>query len=288
MDLNDVRLFARVIEAGDFSAAARRAALSPSTISKAIARLERHLGVRLFHRSPRSVQLTAEGENFAEASRRLLAAADEAEAVCMAIPRGTLRIKSLPSFAIHCLAPLMPAFSTRYPRVDVEFTLTTDRTFSLDDGTDIALVSGSPPNSAKFIRKITSSRWIVCASEAYLQRRGRPSSPADLADHVCLNFSMSTGWNAWSQAIPDVTPAPQTITANHGDMLLALARAGTGLVRLAEYHVREDLQAGRLVALFPEFEAETEDAIHAVFHDRRLTSPRVRAFLDFMAEALER
>ncbi|EWY37113.1 hypothetical protein N825_21955 [Skermanella stibiiresistens SB22] len=283
MDVRDIAAFAQVVEDGDFSAAARTLGLTPSTISKAMARLENHLGCRLLQRSSRTMSLTPEGQSFLEAAHRVLDAMEEAEAVVSAIPTGTLRVRSVPTFARYQVAPLMPAFRRRYPRLRIEFVLSNERTGWLDEGADVAIASGHLPSSTLISRRIASSRWIICASPSYLAEHGTPTSPDDLGRHECLNFSMRTKWNRWSGA--EGGESGGGIVANQGDMLLALARAGTGIVRLAEFHISEDLRAGRLVALFPERQDPIEEPIYVLYQDKRNLSPRIRAFVDFLQES---
>jgi DNA-binding transcriptional LysR family regulator len=288
MDLRDIAVFVQVVENGDFSAAARTLALTPSTISKSIARLENHLGRRLLHRSSRSMRLTPEGQSFLEAAHRVLDAMEEAEAVVSDTPSGTLRVRSVPTFARYQVAPLMPAFRRLYPKLRVEFVLSNERTAWLDDGADVAIASGDLPSSSLIARRIASSRWIICASPSYLAEHGTPSSPDELNRHECLNFLMPTKWNRWSSAGNGMNGrlnAAGCILANQGDMLLALARAGAGIVRLAEFHISDDLRAGRLVALFPEHQDQIEEPIYVLYQDKRNLSPRIRVFLNFLQEA---
>jgi DNA-binding transcriptional LysR family regulator len=288
MDLRDIEVFVQVVEDGDFSAAARTLALTPSTVSKSIARLENHLGRRLLHRSSRSMGLTPEGQSFLEAAHRVLDAVEEAEAVVSATPSGTLRVRSVPTFARYQVAPLMPAFRRLYPKLRVEFMLSNERTAWLDDGADVAIASGDLPSSSLIARRIASSRWIICASPRYLQDHGTPSSLEELSQHECLNFSMQTKWNRWSNAESGINSRLNTsggIVANQGDMLLALARAGAGIVRLAEFHISDDLRAGGLVALFPDHQDHIEEPIYVLYQDKRNLSPRIRVFLNFLQEA---
>jgi DNA-binding transcriptional LysR family regulator len=284
VEFKDLATFVRVAEEGDFSAAARSLGLTPSGVSKTIARLEDGLGRRLLQRSSRAMRLTPEGENFLEAARRVLGAVEEAKAIGSAIPAGTLRIRCVPTFARYQLAPIIPAFRRLYPRLRIAFVLSNERTASLDDQADVAIASGDLPNSSLIARRIASSRWVICASPAYLAERGSPASPADLGRHECLNFSMQTKWNSWSSVVG--TPnAEGGIVANQGDMLLALARAGAGIVRLAEFHISEDLRSGRLVQLFPDEQDQTEEPIYVLYQERRNLSPRIRAFVDFVERA---
>jgi DNA-binding transcriptional LysR family regulator len=284
MELRDIAVFVQVAEDGDFSAAARTLTLTPSTISKSIARLEDHLGRRLLHRSSRSMRLTPEGQSFLDAAHRVLDAVEEAEAVVSATPSGTLRVRSVPTFARYQVAPLMPTFRRLYPKLRVEFVLSNERTAFLDDGADVAIASGDLPSSSLIARRIASSRWIICASPAYLAEHGMPTSPDDLDRHECLNFLMATKWNSWSTAGTGLN-TEGGILANQGDMLLALARAGAGIVRLAEFHISDDLKAGRLVTLFPEHQDRAEEPIYVLYQDKRNLSPRIRVFLTFLQEA---
>jgi DNA-binding transcriptional LysR family regulator len=284
VELRDIAVFVQVAEDGDFSAAARTLTLTPSTISKSIARLEDHLGRRLLHRSSRSMRLTPEGQSFLDAAHRVLDAVEEAEAVVSATPSGTLRVRSVPTFARYQVAPLMPTFRRLYPKLRVEFVLSNERTAFLDDGADVAIASGDLPSSSLIARRIASSRWIICASPAYLAEHGMPTSPDDLDRHECLNFLMATKWNSWSTAGTGLN-TEGGILANQGDMLLALARAGAGIVRLAEFHISDDLKAGRLVALFPEHQDRAEEPIYVLYQDKRNLSPRIRVFLTFLQEA---
>jgi DNA-binding transcriptional LysR family regulator len=284
MELRDIAVFVQVAEDGDFSAAARTLTLTPSTISKSIARLEDHLGRRLLHRSSRSMRLTPEGQSFLDAAHRVLDAVEEAEAVVSATPSGTLRVRSVPTFARYQVAPLMPTFRRLYPKLRVEFVLSNERTAFLDDGADVAIASGDLPSSSLIARRIASSRWIICASPAYLAEHGTPTSPDDLDRHECLNFLMATKWNSWSTAGTGLN-TEGGILANQGDMLLALARAGAGIVRLAEFHISDDLKAGRLVTLFPEHQDRAEEPIYVLYQDKRNLSPRIRVFLTFLQEA---
>jgi DNA-binding transcriptional LysR family regulator len=147
MELRDITIFAQVAEDGDFSAAAQTLSLTPSAISKSIARLADQLGRRLLHRSSRTMRLRPEGQGFLDAAQRVLDAMEEAEAVCSAVPSGTLRIRSVPTFVRYQIAPLMPAFRRLHPQLRIEFLLSTERMTSLDDGVDVAIASGDLPSS---------------------------------------------------------------------------------------------------------------------------------------------
>jgi len=250
--------------------------------------MESLLGHQLFYRTSRSVLLTEEGQHFLTAARRVLQATEEAESTGSTIASGLLRIRSVPVFARYQLAPIMPEFIRRHPKVQVEFTLTTDRTAWLGDGGDIAVTIGSLPSSSLVAHRLAMTRWVICASPDYLKRRGRPKTLKELDRHQRLDFSMSTDWHYWdwSEVEPLGHPRrPASFVANQGDMLLALALAGAGIVRLAEYHISEHLRSGRLVALFPERLGVTEEPIHVLYRRVQKLNPRVSTFLDFLQES---
>ncbi|WP_321794666.1 LysR family transcriptional regulator [Caballeronia sp. J97] len=281
---SELSVFVAVADAGDFTSAARRLNLTPSGVSKAMTRLEERLGSTLLRRSSKGVRLTREGENFLEAARRALTALHDAESVAKPTPTGTLRISCLPSFAIYQLAPLMPMFQQAYPAIQVEFLLSTEARALLDRQSDVAIVSGSLPDTALVARRFATSRWVACASPQYLAKHGRPQTLQDLEHHVTLNFTQRTQWNAWL-ASQTVNPDPalrRTYGANHGDMLLALARAGSGIVRLAEYHLSTDLRAGVVEEILAGQINETEEVLYLVYERHKHANTRISVFLDFM------
>lgn len=286
--LGEMLVFVRAVEDGGFSAAGRALSLSPSAVSKLMARLENRLGVVLFNRSLRSLALTPEGQAFYPAAQQAIAAVEAAEAMAVSglLLRDVLRIRSVPTFAIHCLAPLVPEFRRRHPALRLEFLLGNEPGNLLEGGVDVAISIGELPDSSLVARRIAGMRWIICAAPDYLAEHGTPQSPADLAGHECLNFNKRMPWSTWSFRDSDHSvqriPAGGSVTANQGQMLMALARAGVGIARLAEFQIPQDLASGRLVRLFPEHEQKMEDVIYAVYQSRRHLTQRLRVFLDFL------
>ncbi|MXP65292.1 LysR family transcriptional regulator [Roseomonas sp. M0104] len=292
--LGEMLVFVRAVEDGSFSAAGRSLSLSPSAVSKMIARLENRLGVALFNRSLRSLTMTPEGEAFYPAARQAIGAVEEAEAAAFGgvALRDVLRVRSMPTFAIHELAPLVPAFRRQHPGLRLEFILGNEAGNLLEGGVDVAIYIGELPDSSLIARRITVMRWIICAAPAYLAERGLPSTPAELAEHECLNFNKRMPWSTWtfrdSEHSVHRIRASGSVTANQGQMLMALALAGVGIARLAEFQIAGDLAAGRLVRLFPEHESGMEESIYAVHQSKRHVSQRVRVFLDFLEARFSR
>jgi DNA-binding transcriptional LysR family regulator len=284
----EMLVFVRAVEDGSFSAAARNLSLTPSAVSKLIARLEDRLSALLFRRAHRTVSLTPEGETFYHAALDAIAAVEGAET---AITRGsalhdTLRVRSVPIFATAALAAHIPAFCERHPRLRVEVQLRINPGQLLDEGTDVAIHVGRLEDSSLVARRFSGTRWIVCAAPAYAERHGLPGHPDDLARHNCLNFLPSMGAATWSLRNEDGSLAPRhpasRFVTNQASLLIELALTGFGIVRLAELQVAAHLAAGRLVELFPQHQSPEEDPIWAVYHSRRHVSARVRAFLDFL------
>jgi len=287
----ELKVFTRIVEAQGFSGAARAEGLTPSAVSKLVARLESRLGVLLFHRSSRQVGLTREGEQFYASACDILKSLDEAEAAVSsdnATSSGPLRVYVLPSFARWQLAPIMPAFLAQHPSLKVEFQLGNEPLRSLDTGLDVALLGGRLRDSSLMVRRIASSRWLVCASPAYLEAHGTPERPEDLHRHHCLNFAVGGDWNDWSFRSEDGTVslfrAEGRLSSNHGDMLMAAAVAGAGIVRLIDFHVAEQIRMGSLVPVLQDFMFDEQEALYAIYHARRHISPRTRLFLDFLSD----
>lgn len=281
-------VFTRAVAEGGFSAAARSLSLTPSAVSKLVSRLEDRLGVRMFSRSSRQVVLTAEGEAFYAAALRAIEAMEEAD---LAVAPGnllgeTLRIRSAPSFATSQLAPLVPAFRRQHPSLRIEVHLRMEPGNLLEGGMDVAIQVGHLADSSLVARRFASTRWVICASPGYLAAHGTPRTPADLAQHECLNFVRSTPAPEWTARgagrAARQLKVSSNILSNQGQMLLELARADVGVVRLAEFHVVEDLVQGRLVELFPDHQSLDELPMYAVYHGRRYLSRRLRVFLDFL------
>lgn len=290
----ELTVFLRVVETGSFSAAARDLSLNASTVSKLISRIEERLGTRLFARTSRVVRLTADGEVFQAGALRALEAIEdvEAEIASSRAPesiKGMLRIHSLPAFARYQLAPLLPAFLARHPELHVEFLLGNEAPDFIEQKIDISIQSGELRDSPLVARRIGTSRWVICAAPSYLGVNGIPKTPADLDQHNCLNFTRETPFRDWpvtngAGKSPGRIKVAGNISSNHGELLLDLARSGVGIVRLAEFHIGNDLRSGTLVPLLQDYQNDEEEPIHALYLPRRLTHVRVRTFLDFLLE----
>ena len=283
----EMLVFVRAAEDGNFSAAARNLALTPSAVSKLIGRMEDRLGVLLFRRSHRTIDLTLEGEAFYHAAQAAIEAVESADAAVSATAaQQTLRIRSIPIFGQTVLAAKAAEFCRKYPNLGVEIQLRIDPTHLLDDGMDVAIHIGHLKNSSLVATRFSSTRWIICAAPSYLATHGVPLHPDDLAHHTCLNFISSIAASMWAVRTHDDPARPLSIKSrilsNQASVLIELARTGLGIVRLSEVQVADDLAEGHLVELFPEHQSHEEDPILVVYQSRRHLSNRVRAFVDFL------
>jgi DNA-binding transcriptional LysR family regulator len=287
--LSELEVFMAAVEDGNFSAAGRRLDLTPSAVSKLVARLEDSLNVRLFHRGARKLTPTEAGQVLYDEGQDIFAAlrsAENAVKTCSGEVSGTLRVHSMVTFAKYQLAPVIGDFLAAYPKLRVEFHLSNEPVDFVEQRIDVSIQGGPLPDSSLVARRLLDSPWIICAAPAYLDRHGTPQTPEDLARHNCINFSHRTHWNAWplmDKGEARTVAARGNVGANQGDMLLQLARQGLGLVRLAEFHVGEDLRSGRLVPVMTPYQPPAEP-LYLVYQSRKHLAPRVQAFLAFMGE----
>ncbi|MGE5638751.1 MAG: LysR family transcriptional regulator [Clostridia bacterium] len=283
--------FVRAVELGGFSAAARELKLTPSTLSKLVTRLESGLKVRLLARTTRRLALTPEGELFLARCRRVLAELEDAESEVgrrRAQPRGALRLQIGVGFATHVVVPALPRFLAQWPEVQVEL-IVEDRDVDLvREGIDISVRPGPPRDPSLVARNLGEFERIVCASPAYIARRGMPRSPAELVDHDCITLARLAGRSQW----PFVTPEGRQImqinprlSATNNDSVLQFALMGLGIVHLNDFIVGESLGSGRLVRVLADFHCPDRLPMHAQYPPDRHRLPRVALMLDFLAEA---
>jgi DNA-binding transcriptional LysR family regulator len=289
----EMEAFARVVALGGFTPAARDLGMTPSAVSKLIARLETRLGVRLVNRSTRRIELTPEGATFLEHSLRVLADLDEAErsVAADATPRGRVRINSSIPFGLHYLLPLAPRFTQRFPDVKLDITVTDQVIDLIGERADVAIRVGPMRPSQLMARKLGDSGIVYVAAPDYLARAAPLDSPGDLPRHDLISFNFVRHTDEWPFIVDGQRvslPAPGRVAVSDGESARRLAIAGQGLARLAHYHIGPDLAAGRLVTVLDAFTPPDLEAVHAVYvgHGGQLPA-RVRAFLDFLVETVD-
>lgn len=283
-------LFARVVDEGSLSAAARTLNQSPSAVSKQVSHLEDRVGVRLLNRSSSGISLTDEGQRFYERCSEIARGVSEAEEMIISLgeyPQGRLHILSTVAFGKSQLMPVLPRFLDRYPDVHITVDLTDTKRDFADDRIDLGIQFTEQIEDQSLVaRKLAHNRRVVCASPEYLARRGTPQAIAEMEGHNYLRLSTVERWNDWQTDDDDPRPVrlPSNLEANSADAVYHAALAGLGIARLSTYLVAPDLATGRLVRVFPDYEDNTSD-IYAVYSTRRNLAPKVRALIDHLVDA---
>jgi len=287
----DLGLFLRVLDLGSISAAARSLDISVAVASQRLKRLERDLGVRLLHRTTRRLHATPEGTVLAERGRVLV---EDLEALTGELRQtrtdasGTLRMTASASFGRQYLSPVLPEFLARYPNVRLSVDLSDAMQDLIHSGFDLAIRIGTLVDSNLVARKIATNRRVLCASPAYLAKRGMPTTPDELAAHECLLLTGSQGrQDVWRMTDHNGREVAVRVAGrfecNFGEVLRDAAVAGLGIALHSTWHVCEDLRAGRLKQVLPHYKL-ADSGIYAVMPQRRLVPLRVRVFADFLAE----
>lgn len=287
----EMRVFVAVADAGSFVAAARGLGLSKAAVSRYVSDLEQRLGVRLMHRTTRRLSLTQEGEVFLARSRDILASIEASEAELSTrsdSAAGLLKVSVPVSFGIQHLAPLWNEFLEAHPRVSLDVQLA-DRVIDLvDEGFDLALRIARLPDSSLVSRKLASTRLVLCASPQYLERRGVPRHPSDLAQHEVVGYSLFATGDQWQFTGPEgvvTTKVKPRMRTNNGDTCVAAALRGAGLVLQPSFLVAGELTAGRFVEVLAQYRP-IELGVYAVYPTRRFVLPKVRALIGFLSAKL--
>jgi DNA-binding transcriptional LysR family regulator len=287
--LASMKVFVAVVDAGSFAAAADRLDMSRAMASKHVINLEDHLGTRLLNRTTRRLSATEAGSAYYERAVQIISDVMEAEQVAghlSAVPRGTLKITMPLTFGQHRLGPVIAGYVSRYPEVRLDISLSDRKLDLVEEGFDLAIRVGSLPESGLIARKLGGDHSIVCASPAYLKKHGTPKTPEALAGHSCLVYTYTNSGDEWrlkSKNREVSIRVDGSITADNGDMLRLAALNGAGLIFQPLFIVSEDLQAGRLVRVLPDF-ASTELGIYAIYPSRKHLSAKVRTFVDFLVD----
>jgi DNA-binding transcriptional LysR family regulator len=288
--ISDVNLFLRVLDLGSISAAARAQNLSVAVASQRLKRLERTLGVRLFHRTTRRLSATPEGTVLAQQGRVLV---DEIEALTDtlrnvgAVVTGRLRVTTSSTFGRRYVSPLLPKFLRLHPGVQLSFDFNDETVDLVSEGFDLAIRIGALDDSSLIARKLATNQRVLCAAPKYLRERGVPKTPADLLRHECFVLVDRQGrrdvWRLMDRKNGEVSVRVNgRIDSSQGELLRDAAVAGLGISMCSTWHVCDDLRAGRLQTVLPKYPI-ADTGIYAVTPQRRLVPQRVRAFIDFLA-----
>jgi len=283
-------LFAKVVDKGEFSAAARDLGLNPSAVSRQIGSLEVRLGTRLLNRSTSRLSLTEIGTAFYDRCTNVARNVEDAEAMVLSLsdhPQGTLRITATSAFAKTQMLPMMPDFLNANPDINISLELT-DRPLDLvQDKIDVAIRFTEQVNDISVVaHKLAVNRRVYCASPSYLAKFGMPKTPEDLANHNCLRLSTVEAFNNWEIGNTNGTSkraVSGNFEINSTDGLYHAVVSGLGIAKLSTYMVNEGVRNGQLVCVLPDHIENASDIL-AIFQNSKNMSPNVRAFVDFLAE----
>lgn len=287
-NLSSLKVFTRAAEAHSFTEAGNQLGLSSSAVGKAIARLEQRLGVRLFHRSTRSVRMTEEGQRFLESCRRIFSEIEAIEtgfAETKSRPSGRLRV-SLPSVGT-LMIPTLTGFMVAYPEIELDLHFSDHLVDVVNDGFDVVVRTGDATDSRLIARSLGNYHLQLVGSPAYFKRAGVPKRPEELAKHVCLHHRFATNgklerWPLKAIAGADDVAVPVMSTCSSIEPLIALAEAGLGIVCVPDFVWRRQQADGSLVQVLAEHTEHT-GTFRAVWPASPYLSPKLRAFVDFLS-----
>jgi DNA-binding transcriptional LysR family regulator len=286
-----MQVFASVASLGSLSAAARALGMSQTMATKHIAALEDRLGVKLLHRTTRRLTLTEAGRAYLDASERILAEVDEADAEAAAGAaevRGILRLNVPVSFGVREIAPLLPRFLKSHAGLAIDLGLNDRQVDLIEEGWDLVIRIADLPSSGLIARRLAPCNTTVCASPSYLSERGTPRTIAELTEHNCLGYTLSQtqGTQRWQfgGAKEASVPVQGSLHANNGDALIAAAVAGEGIVYTPVFLVAREVAAGLLVPIGLDFPPTGPPGIYAVHAGGRRPPAKVRAFIDYLAQ----
>ncbi|MCP5198885.1 MAG: LysR family transcriptional regulator [Gammaproteobacteria bacterium] len=291
-DIDTLRLFLAVAEEGSFARAAQRQHLSAAVATRRIAALEAEFGVRLFSRSTRHVGATPEGLLLVEHARGIVAAADAASEALQtsdAAPSGHLRVLARAGLGRHIVVPYLGEFRARYPAVTISLELTEARVLDLHArGCDVGVTIGHLDDSGLVARRLVETDSLLCASPDYLARRGVPRLPDDLSHHDCLTIQAADAaatWHFSREAERFSVRFQAPVSISDADALLGCARAGLGIVMVADWLAADDFTRGSLVRVLPGFQVEPRGTpINALYPSRAYLPRKARAFVEFLVE----
>jgi len=286
--ITSMTAFTTVVASGSFAAAAQRLNMSPAMVTNHVRALEERLGARLLNRTTRKLSLTEAGKTYFDQAAAILAQVDAAESGVsdlQATPRGRLHVNAATVLSA-ALVPLFDAFGCACPEITLELVSTDRMPDLVEDGIDVAIRFNPAPESSFIVRHLGSFRVIMCASYAYLATRGEPREPADLTGHNCLSYMypgftvLTREWHLKGPQGEVTVPVSGNLHTNDIDLLRAAALTGRGIVRAPTHRVEDDIRAGRLIQVLPDWHSG-EWPIVALYPNRQHLPARVRIFIDF-------
>jgi LysR family transcriptional regulator, transcriptional activator for dmlA len=286
MDIQDMRIFARVAAVQNLSAVGTELGLTPGTISKRIQALEDELSARLFDRTTRSIRITEEGAAFLGHVQRILAEIEAARASVddkVSKPKGTLKIAAPTCLGSRYIAPALCEFMRAFPEIEVHVDLRDQPVNLQEDGYDVAIRTGALSDSSLIAKRLAPDRHLIVASPAYIARKGRPLRPEDLAHHDCLAVGDDRQWSFSRSGARVIVRVVGPLRSNNGELICHAAVVGMGLMRASELEVLPELRSAKLVQVLQDYEVASNAAVWALYPSAKHVLPRMRALLDFLA-----
>ena len=296
MDLSVLQIFIEVMRHGSFAAVARERNIDPSSVSRTVAGLESELGIRLFQRTTRKLSPTEAGMTYFERIEPLIEEMQQAADIAKDIsgnPKGTIRVTCSVSFGIKCIIPLLPEFQAKYPELTIDLLLTDSVVDLLNERIDVAIRLGQPTDSTLIMQKLMETRYSVCASPDYLQQYGQTQIPKDIESHNCLLFPLIGFKTRWifkhkTGNVQEIPVRGNTIISN-AIALQQCAISGMGLTLLPHWLIDEDINTGKLVRLFPDYQVTATDfntAAWLLYPSRAYIPLKVRVFVEELRKHL--
>ncbi|MEQ8207274.1 MAG: LysR family transcriptional regulator [Woeseia sp.] len=294
MDIESVRIFADVIKQGSFAAVARQRNIDPSSVSRSIGTLEAELGFRLFQRTTRKLAPTEAGAEYFDRVQGLIGEFDRASEAALdlvSLPIGTLRITACTSFGQRILAPLLSKLRSQYPDLTIDMHLVDHHVDIVEEKIDIAIRFGKKPEGDFIVSQLVPRQFHVCASPAWISENGHLATPNELEKMDCMLFSIPGIRKVWRFRKrgdqPFEVPVSGHVLTSHGVTMTKCAVAGLGPALLPDWLCRDEIQAGDLVSLFPDYECtatEFDTAAWLVYPSRSYVPKKVRVFIDFLRD----
>lgn len=285
--ISDLEIFARVVTAGNMSAAGREMGLSPAVVSKRISHLEDRLGARLFQRTTRQLTLTESGQGFYDRIVNILAGIEEAESYVArrnATPRGTLKITAPTAFGRMHVAPYLGNFIEQFPDINLDLDLSDSFADIVGSGFDVAIRIAELEDSSLVAKKLAPSHRVICATPSYLERCGEPKSLDELAGHNCL---AAAAQDVWRLEGPEGLASARTngnIRTNSTEVVREAVLAGMGIGLRSTWDIGPELKSGRLQIVLPDYHESPRVAVYAVYPCRQYLPAKLRVFVDFLAD----
>jgi DNA-binding transcriptional LysR family regulator len=297
--LGAMKIFAKVVETGSFSETARALGLAPSSVSRQMDSLEEEMGARLLQRTTRRVSLTEPGKLYLSKVEEIMIGIDEAKniiSILQTSPRGTLRVGLPVSFGRLHVAPLLSKFLKKYPEVKLDLIMNDSISDIVAGEIDVTIRIGESENSSSMSRKILTLRRMVCATPSYLAQFGTPKKPSELANHNCVSFNYGPGSDIWyfkdRKEILQSVKVSGRVQVNNGEVVKQALLDGIGIGLLPAWLIGPEVKSGKLEVVLPQYRADIwaqgDVGVYALYPNNRHLSPKVRVFIDFLVNELEK